>query len=84
MTSLRLLATAGVLAAAVLSGCSTDDAQTGDAPGAPASAPSAGAATTSAEPHNDADVQLTAMMIPHHAQAIEMSDTLLGKQGVQS
>lgn len=39
---------------------------------------SAGAETT----HNEADVTFAQSMIPHHEQAIEMSDMLLGKQGV--
>jgi uncharacterized protein (DUF305 family) len=42
------------------------------------SAPATGAATA----HNDADVMFAQMMIPHHAQAVEMSDILLAKQGV--
>lgn len=32
--------------------------------------------------HNDDDVTFAQGMIPHHQQAIEMSDMLLGKQGV--
>ncbi|MDG5486804.1 MULTISPECIES: DUF305 domain-containing protein [Mycobacteriaceae] len=32
--------------------------------------------------HNDADVRFAQGMIPHHQQAIEMSDMLLGKQGI--
>lgn len=32
--------------------------------------------------HNDADVMFTRGMIPHHQQAIEMSNMLLGKQGI--
>lgn len=31
---------------------------------------------------NAADVMFASMMIPHHAQAIEMSDTLLAKDGI--
>ncbi|MEV7768579.1 DUF305 domain-containing protein [Microbacterium sp. NPDC086615] len=31
---------------------------------------------------NDADVMFASMMIPHHAQAVEMSDTLLAKDGI--
>ena len=38
--------------------------------------------SASADAHNDADVTFAQGMIPHHEQAIEMSDTLLGKQGV--
>ncbi|MGG5753496.1 DUF305 domain-containing protein [Zafaria sp. Z1313] len=32
--------------------------------------------------HNDADVAFAQMMIPHHEQAIEMSETVLGKDGL--
>jgi uncharacterized protein (DUF305 family) len=32
--------------------------------------------------HNDADVMFATMMIPHHAQAVEMSETVLAKDGV--
>jgi uncharacterized protein (DUF305 family) len=38
--------------------------------------------TAAAEAHNDADVMFAQHMIPHHTQAIEMSDTLLAKQGI--
>ena len=31
---------------------------------------------------NDADVQFASMMIPHHEQAVEMSETVLAKDGV--
>ncbi len=32
--------------------------------------------------HNQADMDFAHMMIPHHQQAIEMSDIILGKQGI--
>ena len=32
--------------------------------------------------HNDADVMFAQMMIPHHLQAVQMSDILLAKDGV--
>ncbi|MBA3619860.1 MAG: DUF305 domain-containing protein [Acidothermales bacterium] len=32
--------------------------------------------------HNDADVMFATMMIPHHAQAVEMSEAVLAKDGV--
>lgn len=34
------------------------------------------------EAHNRADAMFAQMMIPHHRQAIEMSDMVLGKQGI--
>jgi uncharacterized protein (DUF305 family) len=48
------------------------------APSTSAAAPS-GSSTPAAGPHNDADVRFAARMIPHHNQAIEMSDILLAK-----
>lgn len=45
---------------------------------------SASPTTTSAaaEAHNQADVTFAQHMIPHHQQAIEMSDVVLAKQGI--
>ncbi|MEG9250152.1 DUF305 domain-containing protein [Arthrobacter sp. Soc17.1.1.1] len=49
-------------------------------PSADASAtPSADAVS---EEHNDADVMFAQMMIPHHQQAVEMSDMMLTKDGI--
>ncbi|WP_024795008.1 DUF305 domain-containing protein [Tomitella biformata] len=48
---------------------------------------SASAAQTpaaSAEAHNDADVMFAQMMIPHHAQAVQMSEILLAKDGISA
>jgi uncharacterized protein (DUF305 family) len=38
--------------------------------------------TAPAAAHNQADVTFATQMIPHHQQAIQMSDMLLAKQGV--
>jgi uncharacterized protein (DUF305 family) len=40
------------------------------------------AATPASGPHNEADVMFASMMIPHHNQAIEMSDMLLAKSDI--
>ncbi len=32
--------------------------------------------------HNDVDIAFATDMIPHHSQAVEMSDTLLAKEGI--
>ena len=49
-----------------------------------AASPSAsGSASTSAE-FNDADVMFVQGMLPHHKQAVAMSDTLLSKDGVSA
>ena len=47
------------------------------------SAPSStNAAPADAQAHNDADVAFAQGMIPHHQQAVEMSDMLLAKEGI--
>ena len=47
-----------------------------------AAASASPSAANSDATHNDADVTFTQGMIPHHQQAIEMTDMLLGKQGI--
>lgn len=82
------LSTTAVAAAIALAGCST-----GTGPGSPGtsmpgmdhgsshSAP-ASTAPEAAAGHNAADVTFAQMMIPHHAQAVEMSDIILAKAGI--
>ncbi|WP_083406461.1 DUF305 domain-containing protein [Mycolicibacterium rutilum] len=75
---------AALVAAALLVGaCSntgTDSAPAASPTSAEASvSPSAAGSVAT---HNDADVRFAQGMIPHHLQAIEMSDILLGKQGI--
>ena len=51
-----------------------------------AASSSAGSSVASSSPaqaaHNQADAMFAHMMIPHHQQAIEMSDMILAKQGI--
>ncbi|KTS04795.1 DUF305 domain-containing protein [Microbacterium testaceum] len=63
----------------LLAGCSGAAPSHDDMPGMDHGGSAAPPATTDA---NDADVMFASMMIPHHAQAIEMSDTLLSKDGI--
>lgn len=52
---------------------------------APTPSPSVSASPTASEgaaDFNDADAMFAMMMIPHHEQAIEMADLVLGKEGV--
>lgn len=75
------------LAASALfvSACSdtTTDSQTSTSTtSAAASASASPSAAGSDAAHNDADVAFAQGMIPHHQQAIEMVDMLLGKQGI--
>ncbi|WP_292726262.1 DUF305 domain-containing protein [Microbacterium sp. UBA837] len=45
------------------------------------SAPSSSSSAATAD-FNDADVMFAQMMIPHHEQAVEMSDMVLDKEGI--
>jgi uncharacterized protein (DUF305 family) len=78
------LIAAGALAVlAISTGCSSSNESEHPAEHNPS--PSATAAPTTsaaAEAHNDADVMFAQHMIPHHQQAVEMSDVVLGKQGI--
>ena len=47
-----------------------------------ANQPTASTSTSAAEAHNQVDVMFAQHMIPHHQQAIEMSDMVLEKQGI--
>jgi uncharacterized protein (DUF305 family) len=75
---------AGALAVlAISTGCSSSNES--DHPAdhtTPSGATAAATTTAAAEAHNDADAMFAQHMIPHHTQAIEMSDTLLAKQGI--
>ncbi|MHA7146516.1 DUF305 domain-containing protein [Arthrobacter sp. TmT3-37] len=55
-------------------------AETSPSPSADASATTGSGAVS--EEHNDADVMFAQMMIPHHQQAVEMSDMMLAKDGI--
>ena len=80
------IAAAAVAATVVLAACSNNSGSNQDMASMTTSA--AAAPTTSAagdaqaQAHNDADVAFAQGMIPHHQQAIEMSDMLLAKQGI--
>ena len=77
-----LIGAGAVAALAILTGCSSSNEP--EHPASHSMSPSATAPgmTAAAEAHNDADVTFAQQMIPHHTQAIEMSDTLLAKQGI--
>jgi uncharacterized protein (DUF305 family) len=76
----RLLAIgASALAATAIAACGTSGTVTGS--GAP---PATLIATSSVatDPHNMSDAMFASSMIPHHQQAIDMSDVVLSKQGI--
>lgn len=73
----------GALAAtAVVVGCNSSTAPDGAGPAASVTAASVTSAAPVVDAHNMADVMFSQHMIPHHQQAIEMSDVLLAKQGI--
>lgn len=76
----RCAAAAALPLAAILAlaGCS---AGSGSMPGMDHGSAPMVSATTAASA-SEADIMFVTMMIPHHEQAIEMSDTLLSKSGV--
>src|SRR5215218_3287594 len=79
MTMLKtsLISAAGAIV--VLAGCANDSGTSG----IPMEHRSANAsAGPSASPFNDTDIMFVQMMLPHHDQAVSMSDLLLAKRGV--
>ena len=81
-TRTSLIGAGALVVLAISTGCSGSNEP--EHPAGHTSSSSAAAAPTSAaaEAHNDADVTFAQHMIPHHQQAVEMSDTLLAKQGI--
>ena len=88
-TTLKTLSIAAALAASLgLAGCAATPGSGNSMPmdhGSPgtmsSSMPAAPPASTAAD-HNQADVTFAQMMIPHHAQAVEMSGIILAKPGM--
>jgi uncharacterized protein (DUF305 family) len=75
--TLGAAALAALLTVTACSGSGNQAATSGPSARAAASTPAS--ATTA---HNQADVTFAQDMIPHHQQAIQMSDIILGKQGI--
>ena len=81
-----MMAGAGALAAlALATGCSSSSdsgAEQSTGHMSPTSATAAATTAPAGQDHNQADIMFARHMIPHHQQAIEMSDMLLAKQGI--
>jgi uncharacterized protein (DUF305 family) len=71
---------AALAAVAALGACSNTATKEASTTSAPSSAQTSSQAQVAA--HNEADMMFARMMIPHHEQAIEMSDMMLEKQGI--
>ena len=74
----------GVAAAITLAGCAGNEnpAASGSATAPSQAATSSAGSQVSAE-HNDADTMFAQMMIPHHKQAVQMSELMLAKDGIE-
>ncbi len=89
-TSLKTLSVTAALAASLgLAGCAANAGSGNSMPmdhgsSTPMSStmPGAGMSPSAGEDHNQADIMFAQMMIPHHAQAVEMSGIILDKQDV--
>ncbi|WP_431246409.1 DUF305 domain-containing protein [Leifsonia xyli] len=78
--TMALASSAALATALILAGCSSPT--TGGHSGMDMGGSSATSTATSE--HNDADVSFTQNMVMHHQQAIEMSDMVLAKTGVDA
>ncbi|WP_019970842.1 DUF305 domain-containing protein [Mycobacterium sp. 141] len=80
----RTIATgaAALATVALAAGCSNSSGTPASSPTDQPTTSTSTAAPASSQPHNDADVMFAQHMIPHHQQAVEMSDMLLAKQGI--
>ena len=83
MNKTLTLPTAALAAVIALAGCSTGSGSGGST--MPGMDHSTGATSApAAADHNGSDTMFAQAMIPHHAQAVEMSDMILKKQGVNA
>ncbi|MDQ0146097.1 DUF305 domain-containing protein [Pseudarthrobacter niigatensis] len=89
-TTFKTLSIAAALAASLgLAGCAANAGAGSSMPmdhgssGAMSSTmPGAGSTPNAGADHNQADIMFAQMMIPHHSQAVEMSDIILAKAGM--
>ncbi|MFT4166763.1 MAG: DUF305 domain-containing protein [Microlunatus sp.] len=79
-----LVAAVSVMALALAACSGGQSSEAGHDHGGAASSPSAGASSSGSAAKNPADIMFVTMMIPHHEQAVEMSDLLLAKSGVDA
>lgn len=85
MNNKKTLAVGAMALAVVFTAAACSDTGT-DTDTTVATSPATTSTTTSAADeaaaHNDADVMFAQMMLPHHSQAIEMSDMIFAKQDI--
>jgi uncharacterized protein (DUF305 family) len=79
-----IIGAAGLAALLTMTACSSSGNKSATS-GTSSAGPSAGSTSTPAtSAHNQADITFAQSGIPHHEQAIPMSDTILGKQGIDA
>ncbi|KQN89593.1 DUF305 domain-containing protein [Arthrobacter sp. Leaf69] len=78
------ISAAAMAAVIALAGCSASSTPGSSMPGMVHSTGSAMPGSSAAADHNGSDTMFAQAMIPHHAQAVEMSDIILKKQGVDA
>jgi uncharacterized protein (DUF305 family) len=71
---------AAVSAAIAFAGCSAEDSMSGT--GHNSANPTASASAAPVGEFNEADVMFAQMMVPHHHQAVDMSDMVLSKNNI--
>jgi uncharacterized protein (DUF305 family) len=77
------ISAAAIAAAIALAGCSTgSDSSSMPGMNHGSTAPSTSSAPAASADFNEADTTFAQMMIPHHAQAVAMSETILKKEGI--
>lgn len=88
-SKITTLSITAVLAASLgLAGCAADSGTTGGSAshgmnhGSPGPSVMPSMMPDASADHNQADIMFSQMMIPHHAQAVEMSDIILAKPDV--
>lgn len=84
MNKVRTVATglAALAAVATIGACSNSASKEATPPAPSSTQASAPATSSHTAAHNQADMNFTHAMIPHHQQAIEMSDLLVAKEGI--
>jgi uncharacterized protein (DUF305 family) len=77
-----IIGAAGVAALLTMTACSSSSNKSATSGTSSAGSSTAATSTPATGAHNQADVTFAQNGIPHHEQAIPMSDTILGKQGI--
>ncbi len=84
MKQAMTMTAAAVATVLSLAACGSDDDATAGTTMSSTSTASPSEGSAAEGEHNEADVMFAQMMIPHHAQAIEMSEVVLAKDGVDT